>query len=165
MRGTAVAAAALVLAASAAAAPPRQGVLAPGERLGGLALGATAAEVKAAWGPRFGICRNCARTTWYFTYRRFEPQGAGVEFRSGRVAGLFTLWAPHGWRTTRGLRIGENVARVTAVYGPLTRVECGTYYALVLPARGTVTAFYVVGDDVWGFGLFRVTPSETPVCR
>jgi hypothetical protein len=148
-------------ATTAAAAPPRAGVLDPGRSLGGLRLGATPAQVRAAWGSAYGVCRGCRVRTWYFTYERFKPQGAGVEFRGGRVSALFTLWSPPGWRTTKGLRIGDPVARVTLLYGPLTRTECGAYYALTLPGRGT-TAFYVVGEKVWGLGLIR--PGRSP-CR
>lgn len=152
----------MALAAPAAAAPPLEGVLVPGERLGGLSLGATAKEVKAAWGTQFGVCRSCRQTTWYFNFRRFEPQGAGVELRRGRVTALFTLWAPEGWRTSRGLRIGDNAARITAVYGPLHRVECGGYAALTLRSGAVQTAFYVLGEELWGFGLLG---RAVPVCR
>ena len=154
--------AALLLGETAQAALPRRGVLEPGRSLGGLRLGAPESEVKAAWGSRFGVCRSCPEETWYFTYRPFRPEGAGVTFRRRRVAALFTLWSPAGWRTAEGLRIGDHVARVTVVYGPLTRTECGTYYSLDLPRDGALTSFYVVGDKVWGFGLSR---AEVPPCR
>jgi hypothetical protein len=154
--------AAAALAAPAAAAPPRHGVLAPGKSLGGLRLGATPKQVKAAWGSRYGRCRNCLRTTWYFTYRRFKARGAAVQFRRGRVEAIFTLWAPRGWRTTRGLKIGDEATRVTALYGSLARMDCTGYYALVLPTRGGVNAFYVVNEKVFGFGLVSF---QVPVCR
>lgn len=154
--------AAATLAASATAAPPRAGVLVPGQRLGGIALGMTAAQVEAAWGARHGVCRSCRATTWYFNRRPFEPQGAGVELRRRAVVAVFTLWAPPGWRTSRGVRIGDPLARVTAVYGPLTRIECGTYYALTIPRRGATSAIYVVDEEVWGFGLVRPSVSA---CR
>jgi len=54
MRRILVVVAALVLAAPAAAAPPRKGVFAPGRSLGGLRLGMTPAQVRAAWGSSFG---------------------------------------------------------------------------------------------------------------
>lgn len=163
MRGIALAALTAALAAApASAVPPREGVFVPGERLGGVALGMTGAQVRAAWGDRFGVCRSCARTTWYFNRRPFEPQGAGVELRGNRVAAVFTLWAPPGWRTTRGLRIGEPAARVTTLYGPLPQRNCGVYSALTLRRGGTVTAFYVLDEEVWGFGLLRPGSS---VCR
>lgn len=162
MKGLVVAAAALLLAASAAAAPPRHGVLVPGKSLGGLRLGATPKQVKAAWGSSYGRCRDCFRTTWYFTYRPYKPKGAAVQFRSRRVEAIFTLWAPRGWRTTRGLYIGDNVSHVTSLYGNLARTDCTGYYALVLPSRGGVSAFYIVNEKVFGFGLVNFT---VPVCR
>jgi hypothetical protein len=151
-----------VLASPATASLPRVGVLVPGERLGGISIGATAAQVRETWGARYGICRSCSGMTWYFNLRKFEPQGAGVELRRGRVTGVFTLWGPKGWRTSRGVTVGDNVVRVTTVYGPLARVECGTYYALTIPGKRALSAVYVVGDAVWGFGLFR---NGIPVCR
>lgn len=153
---------ALCLAGTAGGAPPKHGVLVPDRSLGGLRLGATENQVKAAWGKRFGVCRSCSSPTWYFTYEPFKPQGAGASFRRGRVAALFTLWSPPGWHSSEGLRIGDSVARVTALYGPLPRTPCGTYYALTQRTGRAVTAFYVVDEKVWGFGLSR---AAAPACR
>jgi hypothetical protein len=153
---------AVALLALALAALPQQGVLVPGESLGGLRLGATRAQVAAVWGEEHGVCRSCRQTTWYFTYRRFEPQGAGVELRRGRVTALFTLWQPPGWRTRQGLRLGDEASRVQALYGPLTRTRCSGYEALTLRRGRTLTAFYVLRDEVWGFGLLR---AGGRVCR
>ena len=153
----------LLLAALALAGPPPEaGTLVPGESLGGLRLGATSAQVTAAWGPTRGICRSCRRTTWYFNYRPFEPQGVGVELRRGRVSALFTLWQPPGWRTPEGLRLGDDASRVTALYGPLRRVRCAGYDALTLRRGRTLTAFYVLREELWGFGLAR---AGTRPCR
>lgn len=153
---------ALALAASANATPPRSGVLVAGKSLGGLRLGATQPQVRAAWGNRFGTCRGCREPTWYFNYRRFEPQGAGVAFRRGRVVALFTIWAPMGWRTDRGLRIDDDSSRVATLYRGLIRINCGTYYALTLQGPRVVTSIYVHDERVWGFGLSR---PRSPVCR
>ena len=153
---------ALLATANASAAPPRIGVLVPGKSFGGLALGATRAQVRAAWGTRYGICRDCSRSTWYFTFRAFEPQGAGVAFRKGRAVALFTVWSPADWRTNRGVGVGDLEARVTAVYGPLLRVNCGTYSAMTLRRGKTTSAVYIVDGKVWGLGLSR---SSEPVCR
>ncbi|MEX0673811.1 MAG: hypothetical protein WD067_03495 [Gaiellaceae bacterium] len=145
----------LLAALTLAGALPEAGTLVPGESLGGLRLGATPARVSAAWGPTHGVCRSCRQTTWYFTYRPFEPQSVGVELRRGRVSALFTLWQPAGWRTPGGLRLGDDVSRVTALYGPLPRVRCAGYDALTLRRGRTLTAFYVLRDELWGFGLAR----------
>jgi hypothetical protein len=150
------------LAAEATATAPRAGVLVPGKSLGGLALGTTPAQVRAAWGPRHGTCRDCRAPTWYFNFARFKPEGAGVTFRRGRAVALFTVWAPKGWRTDRGLKIGDDASRATTVYRGLVRITCGTYYALTLNHANEVTSVYVHDEKVWGFGLSR--PRE-PVCR
>jgi hypothetical protein len=162
MRFALAAAAALTLAASAAAAPPDPGVLVPGRSLGGIELGATEAQVERRWGRAYGVCRGCATKTWYFNYFAFQPRGAGVELREGRVAGVFTIYQPLGWRTTRGLVLGDSAARVTAIYGALVRRECGDYAVLELSSRGATTAFYLLDDRLWAFGLFR---SGLPLCR
>jgi hypothetical protein len=156
------AAACLALAPPAAAAPPPSGLVDPGARLGGLRLGMTKAQVLAKWGRDHGVCRGCKRTTWYFTYRRFQPQGAAVELTGGRVSALWTLWSPTGWRTTAGLHIGDPETAVTDRYGPLVRANCLGYYVLSLPKGGTVTRFEVVGGKVWGFELAR---RAAPACR
>ena len=153
---------ALAFAAPVAAAPPAAGVLVPGRSLGGIELGATKAEVARRWGRAYGVCRGCATETWYFNYFAFQPRGAGVELRKGRVAAVFTLNQPLSWRTTRGLALGDYEARVTALYGSLVRRECGGYTVLVLPGRQATTAFYLLGYRLWAFGLSR---PGVPLCR
>ena len=150
----------LVTAGAAVAAPPRAGVLDPGVSLGGLRLGATQAQVKTTWGASFGRCRKCPSPTWYFNYRRYRPQGAAVQFQHGRVEAIFTLWAPPGWKTSTGLKIGDPSSKISQLYGPLSRTPCGQYAALVLPMRGGVNVFYVSNGKLWGFGLlnFLVQP-------
>ncbi len=152
----------LAFTATASAELPQSGVLVPGQSLGGLRLGATKSQVRSAWGTRFGLCRNCRLTTWYFTYRAFDPHGAGVTFRRGKAVALFTLWSPDGWHTSKGLHLGEFAARITQLYGTLPRTDCGTYYALTMPRGRTVTAFYVDDNKVWGFGLLR---RGVAICR
>jgi hypothetical protein len=153
---------ALAWCGGATALPPRAGTFEPGKSLGGLRLGSTPAEVRAAWGSTYARCRDCSTLTWYFNYAPFSPEGAGVEFRRGRLDAVFTLWSPTGWRTRRGLRIGDDEARVTALYGALNRGECGSYRVLLLARRQVVSAFYIVNGRVWGFGLLRA-PSRP--CR
>ena len=147
---------------AASAAPPPAGVLVPGRSLGGIELGMSKTEVERRWGRAYGVCRGCANETWYFNYYAFQPRGAGVELRRERVAAVFTLYQPLGWKTTKGLRLGDPEARITAVHGALVRRECGGYAALELPGRNAVTAFYVLDDRLWAFGLSR---PGVPVCR
>ena len=162
MRLAAVIAVALLLAAPGFAAPPGAGVLVPGRSLGGIELGQTKAEVERRWGRAYGVCKGCERLTWYFNYYAFQPRGAGVELRNGRVAAVFTLYQPLGWRTDRSLALGDSVTRVTSVYGALLRRECVGYYALTLRRGGATTAFYVLGERLWGFGLSK---AGVPICR
>jgi hypothetical protein len=163
MRRMLVVVAALVLAAPAASAPPRKGLFVPGRSLGGLRLGMTPAQVRAAWGSSFGRCRGCPQPTWYYTYRRYHPHGAAVEFRRGRVGAIYTLWAPTNWKTTKGLYIGDNVDRVPGLYGQLATTNCpGNYSALTIPTPGGVNALYVVNEKIFGFGLLGFKAS---VCR
>ena len=153
----------VVAAIALAVALPHHGTFVPGRSLGGVRLGMTTAQVERAWGTVHGGCRGCARTTWYFTYKRFDPHGAGVELVRGHVVAIFTLWSPTGWQTAdRRLAIGDETGRITLVEGPLKSVACRNYAALVLPARGAVSAFYVVQNRLWGFGLTR---PGVPVCR
>jgi len=149
----------MLVAASAgagtAASLPRQGVLVPGESLGGISLGMTKAGVRRTWGTRFGRCRSCATETWYFNYRPIEPQGAGVEFKGGRVSRVFTVWQPEGWKTTDAVTLGAPESEVTSVYGALVRRRCARYTALLIRGPGVQSVFYVFDGELWGFGLTR----------
>lgn len=158
----ALAAALAVALPAGAAAPPGAGVLVPGRSLGGIELGMTKAEVERRWGRAYGVCRGCARETWYFNYYAYQPRGAGVEWRRGRVAAVFTIYQPLGWRTPKGLELDDPVARLTALYGPLRITSCDGYAAHELRGRNATTAFYVLGDRLWAFGLSR---PGLPLCR
>jgi hypothetical protein len=50
---------------------PPAATFVPGRSLAGIRLGERAAEVRAQLGRDYGLCRGCATTTWYFTYRIF----------------------------------------------------------------------------------------------
>jgi hypothetical protein len=159
---------ALVLALSlsggstASAALPKQGVLAPHRSLAGVRLGDTQAAVRARWGRSYRLCTVCARPTWMYTYRTGSPVGAAVTFRGGRVAAVFTLGSPLGWRTTKGLAVGDDSDTVDDVYGRLTWHRCLGYGALSMRRGSVVTSIYTEGEKVYGFALTR--PGE-PVCQ
>jgi hypothetical protein len=125
--------AAILVALGLGGSLPERGVLVAGESLGGLRLKMTQAEVREAWGTSYGRCRNCADPTW-----------------------------PAGWRTSRGLAIGDAEARATTLHGSLLVVHCQGYDALVASRRHTQTAIYVRDGTVWGFGL---SSAAVPVCR
>jgi hypothetical protein len=153
---------AVSLLLAAAVALPVHGVVVPGKSVGGIRLGDSPARVRALWGSRFGVCTDCPDRTWYFNYVRFAPQGAAVQFRGGRVVSVFTLWAPNGWRTAQGLRVGDAGTRVTAVYRRLQVYTCRSYVAYVVNSPAALTSIYVVNAKVWGFAVSR---RSVPICR
>ncbi len=149
-----VGAAALLLAAPAAASLPRTGTLIPARSLGGIRLGEPASAVVATLGRAYGVCRGCATTTWYFTYRPFDRRGLGVELTRGRVSAVYTLWRPDGWHSAPSVLLGVAEATVTAVAGALPRVSCNGYSALVQDTAHARTAYYIASDGtLWAFGL------------
>jgi hypothetical protein len=141
---------------------PEQGVLAPGQHLGGVRLGETQAQVKARWGSRYRLCTVCARPTWLYSYRPGRPAGAAVSFRNGRVTAVFTLGVPRGWRTSRGVVLGDPAEKVHAVYGTLPWSRCIGYGAVSIRRPGVVASIYTYGESVYGFAL--TLPAE-PVCQ
>ena len=151
---------ALAAAASAVAAPPRAGLFIPGKSLGGVRLGMTPGQVKTLWGTDHGVCRGCLEETWFFTYRSFRPEGAGIALRDGRVVAIFTHWSPKGWHTANGVRIGAPSSSVTSRFRTLPPTTCATYSVITVVGPNIVNAFYVVNDRIWGFGLqtSRVNP-------
>ena len=132
----------------------------PGERLGGVHVGMTKQALQRVWGTRYGRCRDCATETWYFNYKPFSPQGAGVSFTGGRVSAVFTIWQPEGWRTSRGLTLGAAESQVTRLYPAALRQTCSGYSGLVLSGRRAESVFYVRDGELWGFGLMR--PNSSP---
>ena len=155
-------AAALVLSGSAAAALPRQGMLLPGRSLGGVHLGEPAAQVRAALGSKFGVCRGCATTTWYFTYHAFDRRGLAVELTDGRVSAVYTLWRPAGWTALHRLKLGAIEAQITELTGATIPIACSGYDARVSDDAHARTVYYVVRGKLWGFGLL---PPRANPCR
>lgn len=152
----------VVAAAPASAALPKAGTLVPGRSLSGVRLGETAPKVRAALGDSYGVCRGCAVTTWYFTYRPFDRHGLAVELVGGRVSGLYTIWKPNGWRTPAGLRLGASEADLQQLAGPLVPIVCAGYDARVRDAADVRTVYYVLRGRLWGFGLL---PAYANPCR
>jgi len=152
--------AAIAMTPSSTAAPPDPARFDVGASLGGVRIGMTGSEVLEAWGKRHGVCRSCPDRTWYFNYTPFMPQGSGVVFREGRVAHVFTVWRPPGWRTAEGLALGAPASDVSRIYGSLDRRPCTGYHALLKPGKRADSVFYVFRDKVWGFGL--TLPNASP---
>ena len=145
----------LVLAAPAAAGLPKAGKLVPGHSLGGIRLTESRQAVRSALGTFYGVCRSCARQTWYFTYRPFDRHGLAVEFTGGRTSGVYTLWRPSGWSAPGGLRFGASPLAVHRRGHTTRTVACRGYEALVRDSAHASTAYYLFDGGLWGFGLFR----------
>lgn len=152
----------LAVAVAALLALPQQGVLVPGKSLAGVRLGASETQVRQAWGPRFGVCRGCARRTLYFTYGPFNPVGVAAEFVRRRAVALYTLWAPSGWATSDAVQIGDDELGVKGTYPGMLRAQCSHYDAYSLRRGRVSTVFWFRNGSLWAFGLQR--PSVA-LCR
>ena len=143
---------------------PTRGILHPGKSLAGVKLGDTMERVRQVWGDNYRVCqgRQCPYPTWYFIYPKGEPLGASVRFKQGKVVTVFTLGSPSGWRTAEGLIIGEQVDRISELYGKLRTNVCIGYGALTMRTDNTVTSIYTTGQVVYGFALSR---HNEPVCN
>ena len=140
------------------AALPAAATFVPARSLAGVRLGEPAAEVRRHLGHDYGLCQGCATTTWYFTYRRFDDKGLGIELTNGLVSAVYTLWSPPGWRTAKGLQLGAPEGAVTSKVGAVIPVACSGYTALV----SHTSAYLIVDGKLWGFGLF---PKGSSPCR
>ncbi len=107
------------------------------------------------------MCEGCKPTTWFYLYPTGDPLGAAVTFRDGRVTAVFTLGAPSGWRTDKGLRVGQLIPQNDG-RGGVSWKGCLGYGAKSMRDGDTVTSILTQGLAVYGFALTR--PSE-PVCH
>ena len=137
------------------AALPVRGLLISGESLGGVSLGDSPADVEATWGTDYTVCTTCRQTTWYFMYPT-KPVGAAVIFdKTDRAIAVFTLGTPFGWRTEKGLPLGDDIHTMTALY-PAPQMAwkaCIGYSALSTRNGSTVTSIYTQAEVVYGFAL------------
>ena len=62
----------------------------------------------------------------------------------------------------RASQLNDPASRITGLYGPLRTIGCDGYSVLTLTRRNAVTAFYVLGDRLWAFGLSR---PDVALCR
>lgn len=149
----------LALALVLAAVLPPHGLLVPHESLAGIHLGDTPAQVRKAVGTRYSPCTACSEPTWfYFTSSR--ESGLGVAFRNRRVAAVYTLGSPQGWRSADGLRVGRMVEQLPKRYAKVA--ACYGYVGRSDRSATAVTTVYLIESYVSGFAL--TLPSE-PVCR
>jgi hypothetical protein len=139
---------------------PVRGVVIPGVSLAGVKVGDTEQRVKQVWGSNFTTCKYCSDATWLFEYRVGEPLGAAARFENGRVVAVFTLGSPSGWKTVKGLNIGDPINNVFQYYPKTGTVRCIGFDAVTIRTGNVVTAFYSAAGVVYGFAL--VAPSMTP---
>ena len=69
---------------------------------------------------------------------------------------------PRGWRSSRGVSLGDPADKVLSVYGTLPWSRCVGYGAVSIRRGGAVASIYTYGESVYGFAL--TLPSE-PVCQ
>ena len=142
---------------------PLHGVLAPGVSLAGVHIGDTAARVKSVWGWNYKLCPDCKGIYWYYLYTHGDALGAAVKFnKAGKVVAVFTLGSPNGWRTKEGLGMGEQIDKVTSLYGQVGWHACIGYGAMSMRSRSSVTSIYTSGAVVYGFAI--TAPAE-PICQ
>jgi hypothetical protein len=138
---------------------PVNGVLVPGESLGGIRLGDTGGKVLALWGRDFTMLPG-QPMTWLYMSPTGDPYGAGVSFREGKVTAIFTLGGNPGWRRSDGLRVGQLFQKFNDPNGKTT--GCVGYGATSTRRGNVVTSILTNGQSIYGFALTR--PSE-PVCH
>jgi hypothetical protein len=122
-------------------------------------------QVKQVWGTQYKVCpkTDCKdQTVWYYIYSRGEPLGAAVRFRNDRVSAVFTLGSPVGWHTAEGLGVGEQIDKVSSLYGQLAWHVCVGYGAMSMRTGSTVTSIYTTGLVVYGFAL---TAAGEKICQ
>jgi hypothetical protein len=151
----------LTAALALALSLPSPGVFVPHESLAGVHLRDTPTAVRARVGKGYTVCKGCDRPTWFYFSKSLES-GLGVTFRNNRVAAVYTLGSPPGWRTSQGLRIGQETERIATLYGATRMSGCIGYQARSVRRTTSVTTIYSIESYVSGFAL--TLPSE-PVCR
>jgi hypothetical protein len=138
---------------------PVNGVLVPGESLGGIRLGDTGGKVLALWGRNFTMLPG-QPMTWLYMSPTGDPYGAGVSFRDGKVIAIFTLGQIEGWRRSDGLRTGQLFTKFNDPAGKTT--ACVGYGAMSTRKGNVVTSILTNGQSIYGFALTR---PAVPVCH
>jgi hypothetical protein len=141
---------------------PAHGTVVPGVSFAGLKLGDTEQQVQRMWGRSYETCKYCTDTTWLYEYQMGEPLGAAVRFERNRAVAIFSLGSPAGWKTTKGLYIGDPVSNVYSRYTATGTTRCIGFDAITVRTGGTITAYYSAAGVIYGFAM--VVPSMT-VCQ
>lgn len=141
---------------------PTRGVVVPGVTFAGLKLGNTEQQVQAVWGHNYTKCGYCKDETWLYVYRGAEPLGAAVRFQKNKLVAVFSLGSPAGWKTDKGLYMGDPIANVYQYYPTTGTTRCIGFDAITAKTGKSVTAFYSAAGVVYGFAM--VIPTMT-VCQ
>ncbi len=148
--------------ARSAAHFPVRGVVVPGVAFAGIKLGDTQQQVRAAWGRDYTRCGYCKDETWLYVYRGAEPLGAAVRFQKQRLVAVFSLGSPAGWKTDKGLYMGDPIENVYQYYSTTGTTRCVGFDAITAKTGKSVTAFYSAAGVIYGFAM--VIPGMT-VCQ
>ena len=119
-------------------------------------------QVRAAWGRNYTKCGYCKDETWLYVYRGAEPLGAAVRFQKNKLVAVFSLGSPAGWKTDKGLYMGDPIANVYQYYPTTGTTRCIGFDAITAKTGKSVTAFYSAAGVVYGFAM--VIPTMT-VCQ
>jgi hypothetical protein len=141
---------------------PMRGVVIPGVSLAGIRIGDTEQHVREVWGSNFVTCKYCSDPTWLYEYESGEPLGTAARFQKGKVVAVFTLGSPAGWRTNKGLYIGDPISNAYQFFSRTGATRCIGFDAITMRQGNVVTAIYSSAGVVYGFAL--VTPAMT-VCQ
>ena len=114
------------------------------------------------WGHNYVTCKYCTDTTWLYEYQSGEPLGAAVRFQKNKVVAVFSLGSPAGWKTNKGLYMGDPIANVYTFYPRTGTTRCIGFDAITTKTGKSVTAFYSSAGVIYGFAM--VTPTMT-VCQ
>jgi hypothetical protein len=120
------------------------------------------AKVKTVWGPKYKTCTYCTDITWLYMYRTGEPLGAAARFEQGKVVAVFTLGSPAGWKTDKGLAMGDGISNVYQYFSNTGTKRCIGFDAITTQTGNVTTAFYSAAGVVYGFAM--VIPGMT-VCQ
>jgi hypothetical protein len=132
---------------------PIKGIVVPGVSFAGLKLGQTEQQVAALWGKNYTVCAYCKDTTWLYVYPGGEPLGAGVRFQKNKIVAVFSLGSPAGWRTDKGLFMGDPISNVYNYFGTTGTTRCIGFDALTVRLGNSVTAFYSAAGVIYGFAI------------
>jgi hypothetical protein len=132
---------------------PVRGIVVPGVSFAGLKLGQTEQQVAALWGKNYTVCTYCKDPTWLYVYPGGEPLGAGVRFQKNKIVAVFSLGSPAGWRTDKGLFMGDPISNVYNYFGTTGTTRCIGFDALTVRLGNSTTAFYSAAGVIYGFAI------------